>query len=201
MNYQDHYNRLIDRARARSIEGYTEQHHIVPRCMGGTDDSENLVKLTAEEHFVAHQLLVKIYSDVKGLAFACMKMCGNPWGKRPNARIYGWLRKKHSEDTSKRLIGNKHGAGRIQSAEERSMRSLALKGRKKSAAHNSNVQIALKAFRLNNPDFKSRSLASYDGVRKSCTVDGIKIYPSRRALVNELGNGKNGIRSSSFRYL
>jgi hypothetical protein len=34
-----------------------------------------------------------------------------------------------------------------------------------------------------------------------CTVDGITIFPSRRALVKELGQGKNGSRSSTFRFL
>lgn len=32
-------------------------HHIVPRHAGGTDDTENLVRLTIEEHAEAHRLL------------------------------------------------------------------------------------------------------------------------------------------------
>jgi len=38
--------------------GYYENHHIIPKCLGGNDSKSNLVKLTAKEHFVCHHLLV-----------------------------------------------------------------------------------------------------------------------------------------------
>lgn len=38
-----------------------EEHHIIPRSLGGTDDKPNLVKLTAKEHFICHLLLTKMY--------------------------------------------------------------------------------------------------------------------------------------------
>lgn len=60
MNYKKHYDLPITRGKNRMLEGYVERHHIIPRCMGGTDDLENLVDLTPEEHYVAHQLLVKM---------------------------------------------------------------------------------------------------------------------------------------------
>ena len=43
----------------RSLECYTEKHHIVPKSMGGLDTKENLVVLTAREHYIAHLLLTK----------------------------------------------------------------------------------------------------------------------------------------------
>ena len=55
MDYKKIYQQIIDRARSRSITGYKETHHIIPRCLGGTDDPMNLVDLTPEEHYVAHQ--------------------------------------------------------------------------------------------------------------------------------------------------
>ena len=61
--------------------------------MGGGDERDNLVQLTAEEHFVAHQLLHKIYPHVSGLAFAMVNMIGNPYGYRSN-KLYGWIRRK-----------------------------------------------------------------------------------------------------------
>lgn len=36
---------------------------------------------------------------------------------------------------------------------------------------------------------------------KPCTVDGVKIYPSRKALAEDLGWGKAGARSPNFRYV
>lgn len=90
MNYTRHYGLLIERARARTLSGYSERHHILPKCLGGTDDASNLVRLTAEEHFVAHQLLVKIYPDSKGITYAAFAM-GNK-----NNKKYGWLRRLYS---------------------------------------------------------------------------------------------------------
>ena len=52
MNYQKIYNQIIERAKNRQLEGYKEKHHIIPRCLNGNNDKENLVKLTAREHFL-----------------------------------------------------------------------------------------------------------------------------------------------------
>jgi hypothetical protein len=63
MNYHNIYNKLIHKARERTLCGYTEQHHIVPKSLGGSNETENLVHLSAREHYIAHRLLVKIYKD------------------------------------------------------------------------------------------------------------------------------------------
>lgn len=98
MNYQLHYNNLINRARIRILDEYTETHHIVPRCIGGSDDKNNLVELTPEEHYVAHQMLIKIYPTEIKLILAARYMCyGNSKnGGRKNNKLFGWLRRKHS---------------------------------------------------------------------------------------------------------
>lgn len=56
---------LVEKAKNRTLpkETYTEKHHIVPRSMGGSNSRENLVRLTAREHFICHWLLVKMTSD------------------------------------------------------------------------------------------------------------------------------------------
>lgn len=40
--------------------GYTEKHHIIPKSLGGDNSKENIVRLTAKEHFVCHRLLCKM---------------------------------------------------------------------------------------------------------------------------------------------
>ena len=69
------YYKLIDFYRHKTVEGYTEGHHIVPRCMGGSDDEYNIVRLPAKAHYIAHLLLTKMYPDYRSLlsAFACMQ--------------------------------------------------------------------------------------------------------------------------------
>lgn len=76
MNYQRHYNLLIEKARNRVSDVYAETHHIIPRCIGGGDTADNLVKLTPEEHFVAHQILIRIYPNQPKLVMAARYMCG-----------------------------------------------------------------------------------------------------------------------------
>jgi len=65
MNYQKVYNAIIAKRQKESPEGYCEEHHILPRSIGGSDTRVNLVKLTAREHFVCHLLLVKIYQNTE----------------------------------------------------------------------------------------------------------------------------------------
>jgi len=97
VNYQKHYDALIERARSRKLDAKTESHHIIPRCMGGSKAKSNRVDLTPEEHFVAHQLLVKIYPGIKGLIKAAAMMVTNRTVNRTKNKTYGWLRRLHYE--------------------------------------------------------------------------------------------------------
>lgn len=92
MDYGWHYDQLVDRARGRILKGYSERHHVLPRCLGGGDEPENLVRLTAEEHYVAHQLLIRIHPAERRLVWAAHLMA-----TRPGNKLYGWLRRAMSE--------------------------------------------------------------------------------------------------------
>lgn len=74
MDWAAHYDALVSRARVRQLSEYSERHHVVPRCMGGSNGKDNIVRLTAREHFIAHKLLVRIHPDVRGLWFALVAM-------------------------------------------------------------------------------------------------------------------------------
>jgi len=63
MNYQRHYDSLINRARNRALEGYSERHHVIPKSLGGSNSENNMASLTLKEHYLAHKLLVKIYPN------------------------------------------------------------------------------------------------------------------------------------------
>lgn len=96
MDYKTHYHNLIERARCRILDGYKERHHIVPRCLGGNDSQENLVELTAREHYIAHQLLVKMHPDNASLLYAARMMTvDSPTHKRSKNRLYEWLKRKN----------------------------------------------------------------------------------------------------------
>lgn len=104
MNYKKIYDSLIKRGKNRKLKCYVERHHIVPRCLGGSDVNSNLVELTPEEHYMAHQLLVKIYPGDHALVKAATMMIPN----RPSNKMYGWLRRKFSEVQSFEQSGSRN---------------------------------------------------------------------------------------------
>ena len=64
MNYSKLYSRFIESKKIRTLikqKGY-EFHHILPKCLGGSNQKDNLVKLTHKEHLKAHEYLAKMYS-------------------------------------------------------------------------------------------------------------------------------------------
>jgi len=83
MNHQKVYDAIIRNAKSqnriklrKNKEGYVyyENHHILPKCLNGDNEKENLVLLTAREHFVCHKLLIFIYNFNKGLCDAYLRM-------------------------------------------------------------------------------------------------------------------------------
>lgn len=110
MNYQKIYDDLIESARSHPAIGLKERHHIFPRCLGGNDDKDNLVDLSPRQHYVAHQLLVKIYPEHHGLKYAAYMMTIAPKGKRSSNRLYGWLRESYFKNRpqSRGMTGMKH---------------------------------------------------------------------------------------------
>ena len=110
MNYKLIYNSLIARAQQRLvITGYTEKHHIIPRCMGGDNTKNNLVTLTAREHFIAHLLLIKIYPENRKLVHAAYMMTVSSKNQVRSNRLYEWVRMKHSS-AAKQRTGDKNGS-------------------------------------------------------------------------------------------
>lgn len=122
MNYAGHYQRLIDRARGRNLDGYRERHHVIPRCMGGTNAAANIVELTAAEHYVAHQLLAKMHPERPGLLYAAVRMAKQCTG----SRAFSWLRIRAAHASAIKF------ANREFSDEHRKRISNALVGRKLS---------------------------------------------------------------------
>jgi len=122
MNYLNIYNQLVFRSISRQLTEYSEKHHIIPKCMNGTNKSNNIVKLTAREHFLAHLLLVRIYPENIKLKFALKSMCTlqNKYhnGQRITNRLFGEFRElskslhtgmKRSEETKRRISESNMG--------------------------------------------------------------------------------------------
>jgi hypothetical protein len=130
MNYTKVYNQLIERAMGRKPEkgGYYESHHIIPKCMGGSNDKTNKVKLTYREHFIAHWLLHRANPTNKSLAASFHIMAfGTSWRNARTERGNEWMPSsrqleeakmskvmerrgtKHSEETRKKISESNKG--------------------------------------------------------------------------------------------
>lgn len=99
LNYQKIYDQLIADRRANppSSDEYVEVHHILPRCMGGTDEPKNLIRLRPEDHFFAHLLLAQVH-QTRDAWSACILMSGNRWSDVYRARkTYGLVRRRWNE--------------------------------------------------------------------------------------------------------
>jgi len=155
MNYEKIYNQIIEKARTENrIKGtsvYYEKHHIVPKCLGGSNKKENLVLLTAREHFICHWLLIRVYIDSNKLAHAFFRMCNLKNALRyklsnytPSSRMYQEAKDKWipyltkqmtgrimSEDTKQKLRDINLGLKHPRSDEYKAKLSKATKGKKK----------------------------------------------------------------------
>lgn len=108
---------LNSRLEAQKILGYVEQHHIVPKSMGGSDSVENLVYLTPKEHFCLHLLLVRMTSSIEKA-----KLSAALWGMsnqtndnqqryKLSSRMYDLVKKENSKQMSILRTGHSWNKG------------------------------------------------------------------------------------------
>jgi hypothetical protein len=109
MNYSKIYNNLIQDAKDNpKSDLYKETHHIIPKCMFGDDSLNNLVELTARQHYLAHWLLYKIYKT-KELAHAwhCMSVIGIGQKERSiNSHLFEYCKKERNRILSEEYSGS-----------------------------------------------------------------------------------------------
>jgi hypothetical protein len=106
--YTKWYNLLIESRRHRVLDTsiYFEKHHVIPKSLGGSNSSNNLIKLLPKEHFIAHLLLSKMFEDnlsKRKMSYALWQMTYNGTGNRykiNNSRTFAYMRKNMSETHS-----------------------------------------------------------------------------------------------------
>lgn len=94
--YTRWYYEIVSRASTRVQNGYVERHHVIPKSLGGSNKKDNMVILTAREHFVCHLLLTKMTydNDRKKMARAFWLMAkGTGKRYRPSSKLYEVARK------------------------------------------------------------------------------------------------------------
>lgn len=100
--YTKLYFQIIESARVKIYNGYTETHHIIPKCLGGSNNKENLITFSAREHFLCHFLLPKMleYRSQEYFkmlhAFILMKGMNKNQIRYINSKLYESYKKEYS---------------------------------------------------------------------------------------------------------
>lgn len=147
IDYSKIYNSIVARAKLESRDkrqGYFEKHHILPKSLGGNNEEENLVLLTAKEHYLVHMLLVEMYPRgsyewQKMVYAASMFLAKSKYHGRENisARFYSRIRKTlseirtgipRSEEVKEKIKFTKASNPRVFSKEEKEKASERMKG-------------------------------------------------------------------------
>jgi hypothetical protein len=219
--YSSLYHKITSRAKQRIVEGYTEIHHIIPQSLGGGNDKENLVELTAREHFICHWLLIKMTEgeDRSKMLYALNGMkAENRYQQRYHtkitARVYERYRIEHAENHSKRMKGrpakNKgismsdeqkqllrekakanHASGKIYSEESQKKRLAKLVGYKHSEETKQKQSLALKG-KTKGP------MSEEEKLKRSLTQKGIPKVKTHGANVANAVKGNISINKDGL---
>ena len=158
MTYKEFIDNILKtRGRFACGNEYYERHHIIPRCMGGGNDSDNLIDLFAREHYKAHRLLALENPEHNGLQYAWFNMCnikGNNMQRRymVSAREY--------EDARIAISRHPTMLGKHLSAEARAKLSIYQKQRWQDHEYRKKmIEYGKKLIGANNPNYGNHKLA------------------------------------------
>lgn len=200
MNWKKIHDQIIERAQSRTLKGYSELHHILPKCLGGTDDESNLIRLTAREHFIIHKILVILNPNQNKLHYAVWAMAtfrGNR-DYRIGSREYERLK----EERSVNLVTD----------EFRQKCSIASTGRK----HSKSTKLKLSKMKMgeNNPNYnrdftkvERQNMSKAQKKRFENPAERLKANPfhditeERRSELSEIwSNASKGSKNGRFKY-
>jgi hypothetical protein len=195
--YEKWYEQIVQRAKDRVLDGYYERHHILPRSLGGLDTSDNLVCLTAREHFICHWLLTKftIGEARDKMIYALRMMRANKSGQRYSskitARVYENLKIEYVEIQRQRILGeNNPMYGRKHSEEVRRIISEKNTGNKLTTEQLLK-QIKAQTGRKREPfseEWKHKMSEAHKGEKNHRY--GVKVSEETRAKISEKMKGR-----------
>lgn len=193
--YSKYYYNIIKRRKNNPSNGYVERHHIIPKSLGGSNKKENIVALTAREHFICHRLLVKMTTgrDKMKMSFALRNIVNREnkhqqrykISSRTYAAIISSTRHSISQyqtGENNPYYGKKHSEEvRAKMRAKRALQTPPMLG--KNFHHSNETKEKLRL--ANKEQFKDSAQRE---LRRMHTLEQMK-DPSRRLLA---GNGKRG---------
>lgn len=84
---------------------YSEKHHILPKSLGGTNNIDNIIILTAKEHYITHLLLIKFVTGNSYYKMLCAFNSMNMKSKYTidryqNSKLYKQLKEEYATEVS-----------------------------------------------------------------------------------------------------
>jgi len=78
--------------------GFTEEHHIIPKSLGGSNEGENLVHLSTRQHYIVHLLLPKMLSGVAKSKMVFALRCMTNFNKlklryKPSSKLVEYMKR------------------------------------------------------------------------------------------------------------
>lgn len=188
MDYRKVYNDLISKGKLRGLDKrklsyYTECHHIIPKCMEGSNEDSNLVLLTSREHVIAHVLLSKMYPDNLKIiqSTSAILMKGNKRLGKVSLSFIIRIREnyaKHARELSKRQLGKEI------SSDIRKKISIANKGNLVSDDTKNKLKESRQMFKIKNIETGE----IYDGIMDAVNKLGISRHQVRKQIKTEGSN-------------
>ena len=180
--YNTWYNNITENAKTRTVEGYVERHHIIPRSLGGLDSKENLADLTAREHFICHWLLTKMHTgEAKAkmiYALNGMKRNGQytqRYETKITSRVYENLKKEFSVVHSATMKGRPaHNKGIPASAAQIEKNRKAALQREPQSKESRELQASKTRGQKRTEEQKARMKAAMTGIKKGPMSDAEK---------------------------
>lgn len=195
MNYKKIYYQLIEkRQNNRLIKGkdLCESHHIVPKSIGGSNSSDNMVNLSLREHLIAHMLLEKWFYDEYGendsryismaQALECMINTNKYNGVKMTSKLYESIRERYVKSVSgeNNRQYNKRGKlsphyGKKHSEESRKKNSESHKGRVHMHHPDTDVEVVVFPYEIEKYlkfgyvfGVSEHSIKGFSRARKNC---------------------------------
>ena len=196
--YKNWYDSIIATATHRILTTYTEKHHIIPRSLGGDDNSANLVNLTAREHFICHWLLSKIHiGEAKHKMLHALRMLRaekigqTRYNTKITARVYANLKEEYALLQSKKLKGSGNGFyGKHHTAEAKELIRQKNLGNKITDEQRSKISASQlgKKRKPFSDEWKAKLSASASG--KNNSRYGIEVSEETRKKIGDKLRGK-----------
>lgn len=211
--YTRWYYAVIEKRRVAENSEGSELHHIIPRSLGGTDDPDNLVRLSYHDHAWCHWLLTKMTAGAAlakmRYAFNMMNVGGDHMGRvldskivRAYAKNRAELVKIHSEfmkgrepwNKGKKLEGEQYKGGRKNrgkklSEEQKAAIGRSQLGKKMSLESSEKKRIAMLGFKRGpmSEQQKNKIKLSCGGPKKQGHSENVALAVKGNISINKDG--------------